>query len=373
MHRALRGVVGLAFVVGMTIVGLQAGAATGATGASSQAHHPLPVNCIEFNNHCYEPCYDPSDMCPPSDDNDLLPSYSWVGSNTGNYWQDEFTGSSVNTDVWQVQGAGGGYPAGGGATDQLFEPGGVTVSGGELQLSTYYDSSGTYSSDCQTYFSTNDCWISGGIIQCGSSTQGTCTSSYEPWISAGQVAVEAKVTTAVSGVDSDLQLGGYGWGNQSSTTYGPNCNIYTSPECSWPPEQDFMENGGSTLANFSATLHCADQNPPSTSTDTQDTYPTISDYLKTGGVGVWNTYEVDWTSSWIKIFVNGSGPVFQAAKGGNLTGAGQSTYKLNCPSAYWPPNPAAAMGIFLQQSVLGTPPSHSDTSALDVDWVAETS
>ncbi len=367
-------------IASLTVALLVASAPAQATTRGKETNG-APPPCIYIDGKCYEPCTDPSGMCPPSDASAYYPSYSWMGPATGTYWQDEFTGNSVNSNVWQIQGQGGaGYKAGGSGTDQLWEDSSntVSVSDGAVNLSTYYDSGGNYESDCQRVWSTNNCWISGGLIQCGDASQGTCSSSFDPWMTSGQIAVEAKVTNGVLGIDSDVQMGGYGWGNSSSTTFGPNCNVLTTPECSWPPEMDVMEQNDNSLAAFSATLHCAGANPPwktgdpPPDTNTADSFSGgESGYLKTGGVGAWNTYEMDWTSSSIKVFVNGgSTPVFQAISGGNLTGYGKTSQTLQCDPTYWPSSPSAAMGVFLQQSVRSTPGSQSDTSTLQVDCVA---
>ena len=336
-----------------------------------------PPPCIHVGDHCYEPCPDPSGMCPPSDTG-YAPIYSWVGTGTGTYWQDEFTGTAINSSVWQEQGQGSvSYGAGGSTVDNLYEPGAVQVSGGELHLMTYYDTKEQYESACLSLYGADECWIEGGVTQCGNASEGTCTSSYEPWMTSGQIAIEAKVTTAVSGVDATIQEAGKGWGDQSSTTYGANCNVYTTPECAYPPEMDIMENGNDTLANFSSTLHCAGANPPVKASNTQDTIPYISDYLNSGGVGAWNAYELDWiggATPEMQVFVNGgTTPVWQAVDGGDLSGKDQSgsPWPIHCSTTYWPSSPSAAMGTFMQQVVLGSPGSTSDTSELDVDWIAE--
>jgi len=281
-------------------------------------------------------CDDPSGLCTPN--SQALPHYGWEGGATGAQWEDEFAGSTLNTSVWFPQDSTSINTPPGASYDAWWDTANVTVSSGELHLHSSYTTSETA---CNTYWGTTGCWVSGGIGQNDGGTGG------EPWIADGQVAVDMKLTgTAIDNLDNVLQVGSYG--------------------VSWPPEIDYMENGGTNgTGNFYAHVHCG----TSSSNNTQINSSEISSIDLTA----WNVFELDWTSSSVKIYAT---PVSTGITSlvATITKPGSGL----CHSD-WPPAPASAMGSFLQQEMMaglcgcGNTSQRSDHENVVVDWVAQQS
>jgi hypothetical protein len=309
-------------------------------GPMATAAHASPQDCL----YGLCPCGDPSKICPPTVPEDI--HYAWLGGATGSQWADEFT--SFNNNVWFKQGI---YPANNDAVDELWDPANVTVGDGELQLKTDYSSAD--STQCEAQYHSSSCWISGGVGQCAASAEDLCgTGGNEPWLSSGQVAVDMKITgNNITGLDSTLEAGAYPW------TYagGAGCPQWTSGAptgCSWPPEIDFLENGSYALSSdeYDSYLHCFAGSDPDASQ-----LGISQDLTK------WQVYEVDWTTSEIEIWDNGSSPVATWSK---------SSSDAACQSD-WPPSPVSAMGAFLEAQMFEANSSHSSTQTMLVDWVAE--
>ena len=341
-----------------------------------------PPPCIPVGNHCYTPCSDPSGLCPPN--TQFYPWYTWQGGGTGSQWSDEFTGSSVDNDVWYVQGEGGtGYapctisgslancPA---QADTWWAPGNTSVSGGTLNLKTNYETTGAVASACETAWAAqghgtpSGCWVSGAVEQCEANAQCTAGSGsgYEPFMSSGQIAVDARFVNGpsqsdeIGHVDSTFQAGSYQWSNM----YG-SCEPTTSPKCTWPPEIDSLETGWApgSLAKFDENLHCLAK--PGGSNTAETNGPTTAD------LSGWNVIEVEWTTSDISVWDTdvSTSTTTRVAHWTSPTAGG-----CGGSGAYWPPSAATALGAYLQaemnaQNINTTQEGYTQT--MQIDWVAE--
>ena len=323
-------------------------------------------------------CTDPSGVCPPNNTG-VRQHYLWAECGCTGGSSEEFSGSSLPGDFVAANSnsscstppyaeadyaACAGVPSYGGSSrppgsyTAWFAPSQVSVSGGELRLSTSWI---TGDADCNAYWGeavlrtgapTSGCWLSGSVSQRNGrwAWQAGATEEF---------AFEARWsgTPTMDNLDSTLQVASYP---------------------TWPPEVDVAETdyggpGTGPGASFNSFVHCpaagkaqnVDGN--SFSSDGSPSNAPISTTMTS-----WHTYELDVSPKSITVYVDGQAKWTLNANDAWCTATITGGTGDGGSSVDWVPGVGHDLGAFMEAVMLGTgDPRTSDQQTMLVDWVAE--